>query len=158
MPSYKADCPWKLCNLVINKHTFGNSSIYYIHTLNKIFYLITYLFPYAYEFGWISQKTVPGIQRYTFENSLFIFNIHCMRPYFSQLTHYNIFVNFKPVFISLLYSPLLHSTGSFGKHMFWEMQITVYGESSIRSYFILNVPRIDCKDFPTPPLTNYLPS
>ena len=141
MPSYKTDWPWKSWNPVIRNHAFGNSSIYYIHTLSEIIFLVTYLFPCAREFHGISGETIHGIQRYTFENSLFIFNIHCMRPYFSQLTHYDIFVNFKHVFISLLYSPLLHCTWSFWESMFWEMQMAVYGESSIRRLFYSEYPQ-----------------
>ena len=141
MSSYKTDWPQKSWNSVIHNHTFGKSLIYYIYTLSEIVFIITYLFPCACEFYGISGETIHGIQRYAFENSLFIFNIHCMRPYFSQLTHYNIFLNFKHVFIIFYHSPLLHSTGSFGKHMFWEMQIAVYGESSIRRLFYSEYPQ-----------------
>lgn len=42
--------------------------------------------------------------------------------------------------------------------MFEEVQIAVYGEYLYAGYFILNVPRIDCTDFPPSSLTNYLPS
>lgn len=43
--------------------------------------------------------------------------------------------------MSLLYSPLLHCIWSFGKYMFWEMQMTVYGESSIRRLFYSEYPQ-----------------
>ena len=73
MPSYKTDWPWKSWNPVIRNHTFGNSSIYYIHTLSETDFIITYLFPCSCEFYGISGKTIHGIQRHTFENSLFYF-------------------------------------------------------------------------------------
>lgn len=76
MPSYKIDWPWKSWNLVIHNHAFGNSSIYYIHILNENILFITYSFPCTCGFLKILLKVIPGIQRYTFENSLFIFNIH----------------------------------------------------------------------------------
>lgn len=71
MPSYKTDCPRKSWNPAIHNYTFGDSSIYYIHTLSEIAFLVTYLLTCACELYEISGETIHGIQWYTFENSLF---------------------------------------------------------------------------------------
>lgn len=117
MPSYKTDWLWKSWNLVIRNHTFGNSSIYYIHTLSKIIFLITYLFSCSCEFYGISGEQYMeyrGIHLKTLSLSL----IYIVWDHIFHNLHCNIFVIFKHVFMSLFCPSLIHSTGSLVESMF----------------------------------------